>query len=145
MDECVFCDIIAGRGEATIVFRDEQCVVVMDRRPINAGHVLIVPMRHADGLTDLDPEIGKSMFVMAQRVAEAMHRAGIRADGITLLMDDGDAAGQEVFHVHLHVIPRYQDDGFGFTFPPNYGRLPPRDELEARGAQIKRALTTAGR
>ncbi len=144
MDECVFCDIIAGKAEATIVFRDEQCIALMDRRPINAGHVLIVPIRHSDGLTDLDPQVGKAMFAMAQRVAEAVHRSGIRSEGITLLMDDGDAAGQEVFHVHLHVIPRFEEDGFGFTFPPNYGRLPPRDELEERAAQIRRALTSSG-
>jgi len=141
MDDCVFCDIIAGKAESTIVSRNDHCVAMMDTRPVNAGHVLVVPIRHADGLLDLEPNLAQAMFAMAQQVADAVHRSGIRAEGITLLMDDGQAAGQEVFHVHLHVIPRFEDDGFGFKFPPSYGRYPSREELESRAVQIRRALT----
>lgn len=144
MDECIFCEIIAGRADATIVYRDDQCVAMMDTRPVNSGHVLVIPVRHADELTDLEPQVAQAMFAMAQQVAHAIRQSGIRAEGITLLMADGQAAGQEVFHVHLHVIPRFEEDGFGYTFPPNYGRVPPREELDDRAAQIKRAMFSAG-
>lgn len=143
MDDCVFCDILSGKSEASIVYRDDTCVAMMDVRPVNAGHVLVIPVRHANHLADLDPKVGQALFATAQRIAAAIPRSGIRAEGINLLLADGEAAGQEVFHVHLHVIPRFDGDGFGHTFPPNYGRMPPREDLEARAAQIKRALTTS--
>lgn len=142
MDDCIFCDILSGKSEASIIYRDETCVAMMDVRPVNAGHLLVIPVRHASHLADLEPKVGQALFATAQRIAAAIPRSGIRAEGINLLLADGEAAGQEVFHVHLHVIPRFEGDGFGYTFPPNYGRMPPREELETRAAQIKRALTT---
>ncbi len=79
------------------------------------------------------------MFHVAQRLAPALRRSGVRCEGVTLALADGEAAGQEVFHVHLHLIPRYQGDGFGLKLPPTYGTRPDRDHLDAIARAIRRA------
>ncbi len=118
MEECVFCDIIAGRSEASVVYRDDWCIAVMDICPVNAGHMLVIPTNHATHLADLQSGTGAALFEAAQRLAAAIRRSDMKAEGINLLLADGEAAGQEVFHVHLHVLPRFQGDGFGHRFPP---------------------------
>ena len=138
--ECVFCDIIAGRGAASVVYRDEQCIAVMDICPVNTGHVLIIPLHHARDLAELEKGTGGALFEVARHVAAGIRRSGLNADGINLLLADGEAAGQEVFHVHLHVLPRFRGDGFGHTFPPHYGHVPPREELERVAATIRASL-----
>ena len=141
MNACVFCDIIAGRSAASIVDRDDLCIAFMDICPINAGHLLVVPIKHATYLSDLDPQIGAAMFGAAQRLSAAIRRSGLKARGINLLLADGEAAGQEVFHVHLHVLPRFQEDGFGHRFPPHYGQHPPEREHISRW-ELPRFLST---
>jgi histidine triad (HIT) family protein len=143
MDACVFCEIVADRLPASIVYRDDSCIAFMDIGPINPGHLLVVPARHATALADLDPRIGGALFGMAQRLAGAIRQSGLRVEGINLLLADGAAAGQEVFHVHLHVVPRFRGDGFGHTFPPNYGQRPSRERLDADASLIKKALESA--
>jgi histidine triad (HIT) family protein len=143
MEECVFCEIIAGRSPASVVYRDESCIAFMDIGPINAGHVLVVPTRHSTYLSDLDPQVGGVLFGVAQRLAAAVRKSGLKVEGINLLLADGEAAGQEVFHVHLHVLPRFRGDGFGHRFPPHYGQHPPREQLEADANAIRKALGAA--
>lgn len=140
MAECVFCEIVAGSRPASVVHRDKQCWAFMDIRPVNPGHVLVIPVEHASGLSDLDPEVGAQMFRVAQKVAHALRVSGVRCEGINLHLADGRAAGQEVFHVHLHVVPRYRGDGFGLRFGPDYGRLAPRTELDAIAASLQTAF-----
>lgn len=142
--ECVFCDIIAGRGEASVVHRDSQCIAVMDICPVNPGHVLVIPLNHARDLAELETGTGGVLFETARRIAAAV-RKSLNADGINLLLADGEAAGQEVFHVHLHVLPRFQGDGFGHKFPPHFGRRPPRAELDGVAATIRALLGLADR
>jgi histidine triad (HIT) family protein len=139
MPGCIFCEIIAGRAPASFVYRDEQCAAFMDVQPVTAGHLLVVPVRHAESLAELDADTSGHIFQVAQRLAAAARRSGIPCQGINLFLADG-AAGQDVFHVHLHVIPRFAGDGFGLRFPPTYGRRPPRSELEALAAQIVAAF-----
>ena len=143
MEACVFCDIIAGRSPASIVYRDELCIAVMDICPVNAGHLLVIPANHATYLADLEPRVGGALFAAAQRLAAAIRRSGVKAEGINLLLADGEAAGQEVFHVHLHVLPRFRGDGFGHRFPPQYGQRPPREQLDAEAAAIRASLGPA--
>ena len=112
----------------------------MDIQPVNPGHVLVVPNRHATFLADLDPEDGVRMFRVAQQVASALRARGVRCEAVNLFLADGEAAGQDVFHVHLHVIPRYRGDGFGLRFSPAYGTRPPRAELDRIARQIGDAL-----
>lgn len=137
---CIFCDILAGTLESSMVYRDALCSVFMTIRPVNPGHLLVVPNRHASGLGDLDPDAGAHLFRTAQRMAAALRESGLRCEGINLYLADGEAAVQEVFHVHLHVLPRFKDDGFGLTFPPHYSQEPARSELDHAAAAIRSVL-----
>jgi len=137
---CVFCDIVAGRVPASVVYRDERVCAFMDIRPVNPGHLLVIPLAHSAGLTTLESDAGAQMFRVGQRLAEAIRRSGVRCEGINFLLADGEAAGQEVFHVHLHVIPRHAGDGFGFRYAPDFGALPGRDVLEAAARAVREAL-----
>ncbi len=112
----------------------------MDIQPVNPGHVLVVPNRHATFLADLDEDTAAHMFRVGQRLAAALRRSGVRCEAVNLFLADGEAAGQEVWHVHLHVIPRYRGDGFGLRFGPGYGARPPRPELDEVARWIGDAL-----
>ena len=96
MSDCIFCDIIAGRAPVSIVHRDETCIVFMDIKPVNAGHLLVVPIAHATYLADLDPATGSALFAVAHRLAASVRTSGLRVEGINLFLADGEAAGQEV-------------------------------------------------
>jgi histidine triad (HIT) family protein len=145
MSGCIFCDILAGKQPASMVYRDEICSAFMDIQPVNPGHTLIVPNYHVASLADLDAETGGHLFAAAQRVATGLQAVaaqggGLRCEGVNLFLADGEAAGQEVFHVHLHVIPRFRGDGFGFRFGPSYGQRPSRGELDGIAAKIRADL-----
>lgn len=138
---CVFCDIVAGRAPASMVYRDEVVCAFMDTRPVNPGHLLIIPVRHAAALADLDPTTGGRMFEVGQRLAKALRSSGVRCEGINFFLADGEPAGQEVFHAHLHVLPRFAADGFGLRYGPEYGMPPERSALQSVAAAIRNALT----
>jgi histidine triad (HIT) family protein len=112
----------------------------MDIQPVNPGHVLVIPTRHVVSVRDLDGASGAEVFRVACHVAAALEASGVRCEGVTLFLADGPVAGQEVFHVHLHVIPRYRGDGFGLRFGPGYGQRPARSGLNAIAAQIRGVL-----
>lgn len=142
---CIFCRIIDAEVPATLLYRDETAVAFMDIHPVNPGHLLVVPLAHAANLGDLPEEIGGHVFAVAQRLAAALQRSGVRSEGVNLFLADGAVAGQEVFHVHLHVIPRFQGDGISLAA---FGRLPAtlpsREELEWTAGAIRAALQTFG-
>ena len=140
---CVFCRI--GRRElpASVVHEDPFTVAFLDIRPINEGHSLVIPRAHAAGLADLDPATGGRLFETAMRVAAALRGSGVRCEGVNIHLADGEAAGQEVFHVHLHVFPRYEGDGFHLRFPPRYADPPDRSTLEATAARLREAIGRA--
>jgi len=140
MNRCDFCEIVGGRSPSSVVFQDERCIAFMDIQPVNPGHLLVVPIEHAATLSDLDEDVGAHVFRVAQRLAGALRVSGIRCEGINLFLADGEAAGQEVFHVHLHVLPRFYGDGFGLRFGPNYAHKPDRQELEAAAQRVCDAL-----
>ena len=137
---CVFCDIASGRAPASIVYSDDEVLAFMDIQPINPGHLLVVPQSHAAYLADLDEGTGGRIFQVGMKLAQAVRQAEIRCEGVDLFLADGEAAGQEVFHVHLHVIPRFRGDGFGFRFPPGYDQLPERETMDNIAGGIRRAL-----
>ena len=137
---CVFCDIIRGQSPASMVYADDQAIAFMDIQPVLAGHLLVIPRAHAASLADLDPDVGAYLFQVGMKLAAAMRRSTLRCEGINFFLADGVAAGQDVFHVHLHVLPRFQGDGFGFRFPPGYRDRPSRDTLDVQAAQIRAAL-----
>jgi histidine triad (HIT) family protein len=109
---CVFCEIMAGRAEASMPYQDDLVVVIMDINPVAPGDALVIPRIHAVGLNDLDEETGVHMWRIGHRLACALRRSGLRCEGVNIFLADGAAAFQQVFHVHLHVFPRYDGDGF---------------------------------
>lgn len=123
-----------------MVYRDEVCSVFMDIQPINPGHMLVVPNRHVAGLAELDPDDGAQMFRVGQRLAAALEEIEVKCEGVNFFLANGEAAGQEVFHVHLHVLPRYSGDGFALQFPADYTDRPDRTELDHIAMQVKKAL-----
>ncbi|MFJ1759022.1 HIT family protein [Amycolatopsis sp. NPDC088138] len=134
---CIFCAIATGDAPATFVHEDDEFVAIVDLRPVSTGHLLVLPRAHAEGLADLPAEAGARMFTIAQELAAVLRRTEIRTEGITLFLADGAAAGQEIPHVHLHVIPRHPDDGFVLEAD---WRVRDRAELEAVGKQVRAAL-----
>jgi histidine triad (HIT) family protein len=84
----------------------------------------VISKSHAAHLSELSPETGAQMFKVAMRIAEGLRRLGVKCEGVNLFLADGEAAFQDVFHVHLHVIPRFKGDGFGLKFGANYGFKP---------------------
>jgi histidine triad (HIT) family protein len=136
--DCVFCRILAGELPASLVHEDQNCVVLMDIQPVTQGHMLVIPRAHAPNLAALDPRTGGHLFQVGQRTAAALYASGLPCEGVNLFLADGEAAGQDVFHVHLHVFPRFEGDGFGLKFAPSYFELPPRQELDDAAAQIRR-------
>jgi histidine triad (HIT) family protein len=134
---CVFCRIIAGTEEASIVYEDERVVAFLDVLPINPGHTLIVPRRHSPYLKDVDPEDGAAMFKAGIRIGAALRASGIKTEGVNLLLNDGAEAGQRVFHSHLHVIPRIIGDSLRRDLN---GDLPLRSALDEVAGKIKAVL-----
>ena len=134
---CAFCAIVDDAAPASRVYEDELVLAFMDIAPATSGHLLVVPKKHAPHLVDLCPEDGAQMFRVAQRLAQALRTSSIPADGINLFLADGEVALQEVFHAHLHVLPRTVGDGF--TVAADFAR-PPRDVVDAQAADIRAAF-----
>ncbi len=140
MTDCIFCKILAGELPASLVYRDETCTAFMDIQPVNPGHVLVIPNTHATNLSELDPAAGGRLFQIGQKMADALYKSGIKCEGVNFFLADGEPAGQEVFHVHLHVFPRFEGDGFGLKFAPRYFQLPARDVLDGVAEKIRKRL-----
>lgn len=131
-------DLSRVRPPASVVDADDTVVAFMDIQPATTGHLLIIPRAHAEGLADLDPELGRRLFATAQMLAGALRRSrGVRCDGVNLFLADGEVAFQEVSHVHLHVVPRWPDDGF--LIDARWRRRP-RNELDETAAAVRAAL-----
>lgn len=135
--DCIFCRIIDGRLPASKVYEDELVVAFMDLYPINPGHLLVVPKRHAAQLHELDEDTGAHLFRIAMRLERALRRTDVRCQGTNLLQNNGSVAMQEVFHVHVHVIPRYSGDSLRFSFRH---LKPSRPELDDMAAHIREQL-----
>ncbi len=138
---CIFCRIITGQAPASVVYRDEAVVAFLDIRPVNPGHLLVVPAGHVASFADLAAPAGEQMFAVAQQLAAALRRSGLRCEGVNLFLADGVAAGQEVFHVHMHVLPRFADDNLRLTgFAAVRSHVSPsRADLDAVAAVIRDA------
>jgi diadenosine tetraphosphate (Ap4A) HIT family hydrolase len=136
----VFSKIVVGEEPASFVDEDDVVVAFMDTRPVNRGHVLVIPRKTIRWLADLDDETAGHMFVVGRRIAVAISKTSIRCEGLNLFLADREAGGQEIFHAHLHVTPRYQGDGFGFVYNADYGKPVERAELEAVAAEIRAAI-----
>jgi diadenosine tetraphosphate (Ap4A) HIT family hydrolase len=140
MTACIFCDIVNDAIPASKVYQDETCIAFMDIRPINPGHLLVVPRTHAACLAEVQNAVIGHLFETARKLAGYIRNSGLRVEGINFWMADGTVAGQEVLHLHVHVIPRYQGDGFRLRFGPESGRLVARERLEHEAAAIRAAM-----
>jgi histidine triad (HIT) family protein len=125
---------------ASIVYSDEKVLAFMDARPVNPGHVLVIPKTHFAGLADLDEETGAHMFKVGMRIANGVKRSGVKCEGVNLLLSDGRAAFQEIFHVHLHVIPRFRGDNLRISFGRQYESKPEEEELDKIASKIRDVL-----
>jgi len=133
---CIFCNILSGLSPANFVYRDDLCSAFMDIHPVNPGHVLVIPHSHTALISELDDTSVGHMFQVAQKVDVALRSSGIQCEGVNLFLADGRSAGQEVMHVHLHVIPRFHGDGHHLRFSPSYFKLPSPTELEKNAEMI---------
>jgi len=132
--DCLFCKIVAGEIPSTRVDEDERTIAFMDINPATRGHALVIPRAHATDLLEVPAEDLEACALAAQRLAaRAKERLG--ADGVNLLNSCGAAAWQTVFHFHVHVIPRYDDDPLRLPWVPAPGDS---DEIAAAAAQLSR-------
>jgi histidine triad (HIT) family protein len=138
---CLFCSMVNGTETYSLAHETEDVLALMDIQPVNPGHVLVVSKTHAAHLADLAPELGGEIFRVGMLVAAGLRRSGVRCEGVNLFLADGAAAGQEVFHVHLHVFPRFEHDGFGLRFGPDNRKRPGRAELERIAARLRDSIT----
>jgi diadenosine tetraphosphate (Ap4A) HIT family hydrolase len=125
---CVFCDIVAGSAPATRIFEDDDYLAILDIRPFSRGHTLVIPKRHSVDLTDTPPDTVAGLARIGQRIARAARRSGLHADGNNVVINDGKAAFQTVFHIHLHVLPRRSGDKLSFAKNMVLRRDPDREE-----------------
>ncbi|MDH6197512.1 histidine triad (HIT) family protein [Mycobacterium frederiksbergense] len=134
---CVFCAIVAGDAPAIRIYEDDDYLGILDIRPFSRGHTLVIPKEHTVDLTDTPPEIVATMARIGQRIAQAARQSGLHADGNNIVINDGRAAFQSVFHIHLHVVPRRTGDKLSFV----KGMLVRRDsDREESGRLLRAAL-----
>jgi histidine triad (HIT) family protein len=136
MSDCIFCKIMAGQIASTKVHEDELTLAFMDIGQVNPGHVLVAVKPHVENIYGLDDKLAAAVFQATARLARAVKQA-FAPQGVTLYQANGAAAGQTVFHFHLHIVPRHDKDGMNLTWP---AKNPPRDQLETNAAKIRAAL-----
>lgn len=116
MKDCLFCKIASGEFESATIFESHDFRVVLDKFPSGEGHALIMPKEHFTDIYELDSETAGKLFALATVVARAMKKV-LNCDGLNVLQNNGVAAGQTVMHFHLHLIPRFENDGLDFHWP----------------------------
>ena len=115
MEDCIFCDIAGGRATASVVYRGDRVMAFLDINPMNPRHVIVIPIRHFALLNEIPEDLAGEVFTVALRLAAALRSSGLPCDGVHLSLADGEAAGQEVLHTHLHVVPRQTASSSGPT------------------------------
>lgn len=135
MENCIFCGIARGDIPSEVVYEDESTYAFLDNKPVNKGHTLVVPKQHVRNMLDATPDMHAAVYSTAQKVARAQREA-LGADGVNISNNNEPAAGQEVFHYHVHVIPRFEGDGLSHWPKVEYGE----GETSEFGAKLTRAL-----
>ena len=138
---CIFCRIVEGKEKASFVAQGSDAVAFLDLHPINEGHTLVVPRKHGVSIADVDEIAAVAMWSLARRVAAGLRVSGLRCEAINFFLADGAAAGPEVFHSHLHVIPRWLGDGFAIKFPPHYGAAADRKTLDDIAGRLRKRIS----
>jgi histidine triad (HIT) family protein len=136
---CVFCKIVAKQIPATVVYEDAATLAFMDIGQVNPGHVLVAAKAHAENIYALDDEQAGALFRAAAMVSRAI-RAAFSPEGLSVYQANGKAAGQTVFHVHIHLVPRHEGDGMALSWPV---KNPAREKLEEYAAAIRSRIAAA--
>lgn len=139
-DPCIFCAILAGEAPASFIYRDATIAAFMDLYPVTPGHLLVIPLVHAATLGEVAPAIAAHIMEVAQRLGAAVMASELGCDAFNLFLANGGAAGQDIFHVHLHLLPRFHGDSFGFRFPASYPREAERALLDRQAAHLEALL-----
>lgn len=116
-DDCIFCKIANGEIPSTTLYEDEDFRVILDMGPATRGHALLLPKEHYADLFELEDETAAKALKTAKKIGAKMKKA-LHADGLNVVQNNGEAAGQTVFHFHMHLIPRYKDDHAGILWEP---------------------------
>ncbi len=132
---CIFCDILAGKRDGHIVYEDNKHIAFLDKYPIDDGHTLVIPKKHFERITDMDSNDVGEIFSIVPKIAKAV-LSGAGADAFSLAQNNGKAAKQIIPHVHIHIIPRYNDKGTLWT----KRQIPTNDELLELSEKIKSAF-----
>ena len=132
---CVFCDIIHGAAEVSVCYEDATAIAFMDIQPVNNGHVLVATRAHYATLSDTPEEVAMHLVGVALKLAPVVRKI-TGAGGLNVVVNSGPAAGQDVPHYHVHLIPRYTGDGFDIPLPFPGSALPDRLVLDATAARI---------
>lgn len=134
VDNCIFCKILADEIPSAVVYEDELFRAILDVNPAARGHVIILPKNHAANLFELPDEEASQILIVAKKIAAAMMKT-YHCDGINILQNNGEAAGQTVFHLHVHVIPRFEGDTDHINIGWRPGETP--EDLQAIADEIK--------
>lgn len=137
MTDCIFCKIINKEIPSVKIYEDDKTFAFLDINPANQGHTLIIPKQHAELLIELDDDYAERIMKTAKLIDKKL-RKGLKCEAITLALSDGKQAGQEVPHVHLHLIPRYSEDKIKIYFPSKHKAT--KEELEKTAEKIRRAI-----
>lgn len=135
MNDCIFCKIIAGEIPAQKVYEDEKVLAILDIKPVNPGHVLVLPKEHFFDFSDTPSETIKEMVESAKKIIVALKKIS-GAEGFNITFNTGQAAGQVIFHTHMHVMPRFGGDGYELWHGKDYGP----GEFEAMGEKIRQNM-----
>jgi len=135
MNDCIFCKIIAGEIPSEKIYEDEHTYAFLDINPNNFGHTLVLPKEHYENVFDLPTDLLQHMQATAQKVAKALKQFG--AEGVNIISNNDKAAGQLVFHAHMHVIPRYTDDGYKHWSQKKYEN---DEHMQETGEKIRAQL-----
>ena len=117
MSDCIFCKIANGEIPSATLYEDEDFRVILDLGPASKGHALILPKAHAANIYEISDDMAAEAMILAKKMATKMTEA-LKCDGFNIVQNNGEPAGQTVFHFHMHLIPRYEGDQVGITWKP---------------------------
>ena len=117
MSDCIFCKIANGEIQSATLYEDEDFRVILDLGPASKGHALILPKAHAANIYEISDDMAAKAMILAKKMATKMTEA-LKCDGFNIVQNNGEPAGQTVFHFHMHLIPRYEGDQVGITWKP---------------------------
>ncbi|KAA0259041.1 HIT family protein [Deferribacter autotrophicus] len=136
--DCIFCKIVNGDIPSARVYEDDDFIAILDIRPVNLGHTLLIPKKHFRNVLDTDVEIGSKIYPVLTKLCNAIKDA-LNCDGLNVIQNIEAAGGQEVFHSHIHIIPRYKDDGLRFT--KKHKEYKSTDEMQEFAKKIAEKLS----